>query len=86
VSSYDQEKQILQSIGCYELFINGNKLQTETENFQVRLYQYKEIDEWLKDTGFQIISRYGDYNRRPSHEDDELIIYECEKVSNEHRV
>src|SRR3990167_3422663 len=45
VSSYDQNNQILQSIGCYELFINGKKLQTETEKFQVRLYQDKEIDE-----------------------------------------
>lgn len=83
VSSYDQETQVLQSIGFYEWFANDKKLQTETENFQVRLYQDKEIEEWLKNTGFKIISCYGDYNRRLSRKGDELIIYECEKVSNE---
>src|SRR3990167_3820397 len=83
LSSYHKENQVLQTICHYDFISNNKKIQTEIETFQVRLYQDKEIDEWLKDTGFKIISRYGDYNQRPSNEDDELIIYECEKVSNE---
>lgn len=59
---------------------NDIKIRTETEVFQVRLYQDKEMDEWLEETGFKIVARYGDYNRRLSHSDDEMIIYECVKI------
>lgn len=83
LSSYHKENQILQTICRYELISNDKKIQTETEDFQVRLYQDNEISEWLNEAGFKKISRYGDYNHRPSNEDDELIIFECEKVSNE---
>jgi SAM-dependent methyltransferase len=80
VSSYDQENQILQSIGRYESSTNSKKLTVETENFQVRLYQDHEIDEWLREAGFEIIYRYGDYNRRIAQAGDEMIIYVCEKI------
>lgn len=83
VSSYHDESQILKTLCRYELIRNDRKVLTETETFQVRLYQDNEIDGWLEEAGFKIASRYGDYHHKPSQAGDEMIIYECERVSNE---
>lgn len=80
VSSYDKENQILQTICNYQLFLNNKKIKTETEDFRVRLYENNEIDAWIKETGFEITARFNDYNRKPSCQDDEIIIYECVKI------
>ncbi len=83
VSSYNPEKQILSFLSCYELSLNDKILKTESENFQIRLYHDNEIDAWLEEAGFKIVSRHGDFYRKPFQTGDEMIIYECEKVSNE---
>ena len=79
LSSYHKENQVLQTICRYDLIQNGKTAQTETEDFRVRLYQYDEINEWLEEAGFNGVSRYGDYSRRPSYAEDEMIICECVK-------
>ena len=79
-SSYDKENQIFKTICHYELFLNEKKLQTEIEDFCVRVYQNSEIDEWLIETGFEITARFGDYRRTVSCVNDDMVIYECEKI------
>lgn len=80
MSTFYEENQILQTFCRYELIRDNKKLQEEVEDFQVRLYKNREIDEWLSSAGFKLISRYGDYNHRLPSENDDMIIYECTKI------
>jgi len=77
LSSYDKNDQVLRTICNYELIRGDKTIQAETEDFRVRLYRHDEICGWLKEAGFSSISRYADYDRRPSNTDDEMIICEC---------
>ena len=53
---------------------------TEIENFQLRLYEPKMMDQYLQNAGFKNIRRFMRYDRRLTDvEDAEVIVYECRK-------
>ena len=71
---------IRRSIGRYEL-IDGNRLiQTEIEDFKVRLYDKDELSVMLKTVGFKEINmvKAYDHNKHPES-NDEVVIFECRK-------
>lgn len=77
--SYDPATQILRSLQRYELLHQQQILQTEIEDFRVRLFQHEELDNWLEDVGFKDISRLKVYGLAEPDEQDESIIYEAVK-------
>ena len=75
---YDEKSQTQFSTSIYELYRGAELLQSETMDFQTHLYQYGEMDEYLRGCGFQSISVYSSYRKEPAVNDQcEMLIYEC---------
>lgn len=75
---YDEKSQTQFSPSIYELYRGAELLQSETMDFQTHLYQYGEMDEYLRGCGFQSISVYSSYRKEPAVNDQcEMLIYEC---------
>ena len=76
---YDEKSQTLFSPSIYELCHGTEMLQSETMDFQTHLYQYGEMDEYLRECGFKSISVYSNYQKEPAVNDQcEMFIYECD--------
>jgi SAM-dependent methyltransferase len=78
LSTYDAATQILKTVWRYQLIKENKILVTENEDFQVRLYQQYEMDECLKEAGFQDIVRFNSHSPE-TRDNNEVIIYECVK-------
>jgi SAM-dependent methyltransferase len=76
--TYDAATQIFKTLCRYQLIKENKILVTENEDFEVRLYQPHEIDEWLKETGFQDMVCFNAYSPDAA-DNNEVIIYECVK-------
>jgi len=75
---YDAETQTQFSPGTYELYRNGELLQTETMDFQTHLYRLGEMEKLLAEAGFSEIKVYDSYDKRPAVSDkSEMFLYEC---------
>lgn len=75
---YDEKSQTQFSPSIYELYHGVELLQSETMDFQTHLYQYGEMDEYLRGCGFKSISVYSNYQKEPAVNDQcEMFIYEC---------
>lgn len=75
---YDEKSQMQFSPSIYELYHGEELLQSETMDFQTHLYQYGEMDEYLRRCGFKRISVYSNYRKDPAVNDQcEMFIYEC---------
>lgn len=77
--SYDDQSQILQVMQRYELISKNEIMQTEMEEFNFRLYQHEEMDNWLTDAGFKDIRHLKAYGHAEPDESDEVVVYECTK-------
>jgi SAM-dependent methyltransferase len=76
---YHTATQILQTLCRYQLIQENKILQTENEDFNLRLYQADEMDQWLKQAGFLHVIRHKTHTPETSEENNEVIIYECIK-------
>lgn len=75
---YDEKSQTQFCPSIYELYHGAELLQSETMDFQTHLYQYGEMDEYLRGCGFKSISVYSNYQKEPAVNDQcEMFIYEC---------
>ena len=75
---YDPETQTQFSPGTYELYRNGELVQTEKMDFQTHLYRLGEMEELLAEAGFSAIKVYESYDKRPAASDEsEMFLYEC---------
>jgi len=77
--TYDKNTQILKILCRYDLLKDEEVLDSEVEDFRVRHYDSREMDDWLKDVGFNQILRFGGYEKTPLTAKDEIIVYECIK-------
>ena len=77
---YDEKTQTQYMPQIYELYKNGELLQSEKMDFQVHLYNFDEMDEILKTVGFEKVKVYTDYNKNYNIDgENKVLIYECEK-------
>lgn len=71
---------IRHSIGRYELVVDGQVVQTEIEDFKVRLYEPENVSKLLKNIGFRNIKMVKAFDvSAMADANDEVIIYECKK-------
>lgn len=75
------EGNLCSSVGKYELVKGNQIIQTEIEEYKVKLYEPEELTTLLKLCGFKEINliKAFDKNQIPDN-DDEVIIYECRKA------
>ena len=75
---YDAATQTQFSPGTYELYRDGELLQTETMDFQTHLYRLGEMEELLAEAGFSEVKVYGSYDKKSAESDEtEMFLYEC---------
>jgi ubiquinone/menaquinone biosynthesis C-methylase UbiE len=80
LSTYDEDTQLSRSLTRYDLFSKeGELLQTELEEFNLRFYELSEFRALLESSGFVDVRTYKLYQTCEADEDDETIIFECGK-------
>jgi hypothetical protein len=79
LSHYDEAERISHSIHRYELIKDGQLLETEYEDFDLRFYDPEEFRSLLEGAGFKEIKTFKAHLFRAPDETDESIIFECSK-------
>ncbi len=75
---YEEQSQTQFSPGILELYQGTKLLQSEPMDFQTHLYKLGEMDQYLRECGFQTISVYSSFEKESvTGEDCEIFIYEC---------
>ena len=77
--SYDENTNVMRSIHKYELFKDGKLLDSELEDFRVKLFKKESILQLLEECGFTNIKTYNLYEKVESENDAMEIVIECEK-------
>jgi len=79
-SRFDKSSKVQTSLNKYELWKEGNFIETELEEFRLRLYNREELISLLSDAGFVCKSVTIPYTDTQSREDEGYIQLECSKV------
>ncbi len=75
---YDKETHTQFSPSIYELYDGQKLLQSEYMDFQTHLYEFGEMEEYLKKIGFTDIKIYSSFNKEMAMDDQcEMFLYEC---------
>lgn len=75
---YDAKTQTQYSPGRYELYRDGEPVESEWMDFQIRLYRFGELEQRLERAGFASVTTYRSFDREPAKGDmDEMFLYEC---------
>lgn len=75
---YDVKSQTQFSPSIYELYNNTELLRIENMDFQTHLYRLGEMEQYLKECGFNTILTYSSYKKEIAVNNDcEMFIYEC---------
>lgn len=75
---YDERTQTQFMPGIYELYQGSALLQSETMDFQTHLYQFGEMEQYLKKIGFINIKTYASFSKEIAVDDnDEMFLFEC---------
>lgn len=72
----------IETVMCrYELWEENAIVQTEVEDFRLRLYEPAELEQLLKQHGLTVIGKWQaePYVRKNAHDTDAVITYECMK-------
>lgn len=78
--TYNPSSQIYNAFCRYSAIKNGTVVQSESEDFNMYLYRFSEMDKLLSDAGFSRIIKYQDYCKTLAiNEQAEILIYECQK-------
>jgi hypothetical protein len=80
LSHFDPAERISHSVHRYELIRDGRLLETEWEDFDLRLYEAGEFSGLLESAGFTDIRMHGGYDLKPLEAADDTIIYECRRI------
>lgn len=75
---YDAKTQTQYSPGRYELYRDGEPVESEWMDFQIRLYRLGELERRLERAGFAGVTTYRSFDKEPAEGDiDEMFLYEC---------
>lgn len=75
---YDAETQTQFSPGIYELYDGDRLLQSEPMDFQTHLYEFGEMEEYLRGIGFTNVVTYSSFQKEPAvGNEHEMFLFEC---------
>ena len=75
---YDEINQTQFSPSIYELKNGENLLQSETMDFQIHLYKFGEMDDYLREIGFNNIIAYSSFTKKVATKNlSDMLLYEC---------
>lgn len=79
-SCASMEGDICSSVARYELVDKNQVIQTEIEEYKIKIYEPSALLELLKNIGFSNVKIVKAFDRASSPNDsDESIVYECRK-------
>ncbi|QKS70055.1 class I SAM-dependent methyltransferase [Paenalkalicoccus suaedae] len=78
-ASFDENTSVLRSIHRYEHFQHGKLLDSELEDFQVRLFDQATITRLLEETGFTEVVLAEDYKGTPASTESKELVVTCKK-------
>ena len=73
LSSYDPRTQIEDGIGVYELFVDGQLVRTESNEWVRRTWTIEQITALLTDAGWTVEALTRGYTDTPAGPDDEIL-------------
>ena len=77
-SYYDEKSRTQFYPSIYELYDGSTLIQSEYMDFQIHLYEYGEMDMYLKEIGFHKVNVYTSFDKKNSVESDtNMLLYEC---------
>ena len=75
---YDEKSQTQFSPGIYELYNGKTLLQSELMDFQTHLYEFGEMEQYLREVGFTTIMSYSSFKKDIAINNQcEMFLYEC---------
>lgn len=75
---YDEQRQTQFSPGIYELYDKTQLLQSESMDFQIHLYKFGEMEQYLTEIGFTEIKTYSSFSKDIAVDDTcEMFLFEC---------
>jgi 2-polyprenyl-3-methyl-5-hydroxy-6-metoxy-1,4-benzoquinol methylase len=77
--SFDSETSVLRSIHRYELYKDGKLLESELEDFRLKLYTKESITKLLEQCGFVNIQAFQPYTNLPPFENSQEMVIECKR-------
>jgi hypothetical protein len=77
LNHFSPAERVSHSVHRYELIKDGRLLETEWEEFDLRLYEAGEFSAMLDSAGFTDVQTHGGYDLKPLEPADDTIIYEC---------
>ena len=79
LSRYSPKERVLHSLHRYELIKDGQLLETEWEELDLRVYELEEFSALLESVGFTAIRTLKIYENNTPEDRDDRIVYECVK-------
>ena len=77
-NDYDVKSRTQFSPGIYELYNGAELLQRETMDFQTHLYEFGEMESYLKEVGFTNIVTYSSFLKDIALDSQcEMFLFEC---------
>ena len=77
---YDTKKQLQEDIHRYQLFNNGQLIETEVEQLSLRLYEPAQFQKLLEDIGFTDVRATRDYEDIEIDGGEKVVIFHCRKT------
>lgn len=75
---YDEKSQTQFSPSIYELWDGESLIQSEKMDFQIHLYKFVEMEEYLREVGFTNVKTYSTFDKAPATDNGaEMFLYEC---------
>ncbi|MDA1056325.1 MAG: class I SAM-dependent methyltransferase [Proteobacteria bacterium] len=79
-SLYCGVTQVQRAINKYELWENNKIVNTEVEEFNLKLYRHEEVQNLLEYHGFELVKATKPYTDDKAGEKDKYVLYEVRKV------
>jgi len=80
LQTYDSQEQVERDSHKYELFKDGSLIETELEDFALRVYERDEFQKLLEATGFINVRATKTYQDAEPDEGDATLVFECRKT------
>lgn len=75
---YDEKSQTQFMPGIYELYDGSKLLAREEMDFQIHLYKFGEMEQYLKEIGFTDVKTYSSFSKEIAVDDQcEMLFFEC---------
>jgi hypothetical protein len=75
--AYDEKSQLQHDVHHYQLFMNGQLIESEVEHFSLRLYEPTQFEQLLRNAGFVTIRACKAYGDAGIEGNEPVVIFQC---------